>query len=322
MKKIKEFKSIDSIKALTKLGERQGAVARRALEYIISIFKQYQVPFIVENFDTDIPVVQEASLVIDGKKESCIGCGMMSGEIPTANIASSLMSSRFLIDTPVIYVNQKCPVASPTNFSFAPAIAVSPETAKKLITTKNAKASLQVKKEKTRANFLLVGNTANPQTIVFSHYDSLGPGAIDNASGTAVALTTSLRCFKEGILNETLFVFDGNEEISYDYPTYWGHGYRVFEERYAKVLENAKKVLVVDCVGNGMNKFIQDNKILKLAFPLKNIGQIRDKTFLLSGDIDDLMTVYHSEKDTVEKVSEKSLTLAEKFLFEQVCRKN
>lgn len=320
MKIIKEFKSIEGIKALTKLGTRQGVVAEGARDYICKVFDRYEVPVIIEKFDTYIPVVKKTTLSIDGKKESCIGCGMTSGEIPTANIASSLMSSSFLIDTPTIYINPKCPVASPTNFSFAPSIAVSPKTAKTLLSAKSARASLEVIKQKTPANFLLVGNSINPRTIIFSHYDSLGPGAIDNASGTAVALTTSLRCFKEGVLNETLFVFDGNEEISYDYPTYWGHGYRVFEERYAQVLENAKKVFVVDCVGNGVNKFIQDDKILKLAFPLKNIAKIKDKTFLLSGDFDDLMTVYHSEKDVTQRVSLKSLAQVEKMLYEKICK--
>jgi len=321
MKNKKEFKSIEGIEALVKLGERQGVVAECARDYIRTVFNRYKVSVIVENFDTDIPLVQKASLVINGKSEPCIGCGMISGEIPTTNIASSLMSSRFLIDTPVIYVNSKCLVASPTNFSFAPAIAVSPKTAKKLITAKNAKASLQVKKEKTKASFLLVGNTINPQTIIFSHYDSLGPGAIDNASGTAVAIATALRCFKEGVLKETLFVFDGNEEISYDYPTYWGHGYRVFEERYQKLLDDAKRIVVVDCVGNGDNVFVQDEKILKLAFPLQKISQIKNKTFLLSADFDDLMTVYHSEKDIAKRVSLKSLVQAEEMLLKKICKK-
>ncbi len=321
MKKINEFRSIDGVRKLTKLGERQSVMACRALEYICSVLRQYRVPFVVENFDTDIPVVQKANLIIDSKSEPCIGCGMTSGEIPSTNIASSLMSSRFLIDTPTIYVNPKCLVASPTNFSFAPAIAVSPKVAKKLLTAKSVKASLWVKKEKTKANSLLVGNTVNPQTIIFSHYDSLGPGAIDNASGTSVALAVALKLFNEDTLGKTLFVFDGNEEISYDYPTYWGHGYRVFEGRYQKLLDGAKKILVVECVGNGINQFIQDEKILKLAFPLKNIDIIKSKTFLLSADFEDLMTVYHSEKDIAKRVSPEYLAQAEKILFEKVCKR-
>ncbi|TAK57585.1 M28 family peptidase, partial [Patescibacteria group bacterium] len=251
MKKTKEFKSIEGIQMLTRLGTRQGVVAERARDYICDVFDRHGVSVLIEKFEVDIPTAQKARLVINGKKELCIGCGMISGDVPVTNIASSLMSSRFLIDTPVIYVNPKCALPSPTNFSFAPAIAISPKTAKKLLTAKNAQASLQVTKQKTSANFLLVGNRIDPKVIIFSHYDSLGPGAIDNASGTVVAIATALRCLKEGILDEALFVFDGNEEISYDYPTYWGHGYRVFEERYQKLLEGAQKVIVVDCVGNG-----------------------------------------------------------------------
>ena len=312
------FKSIEIIKTLAKLGTRQGAVARRACTFIDTLLKKNKIPFLVETFDTYIPVVQEARLVIDGKKQPCVGCGMTSGDIPTTHIASSLMSSRFLIDTPTIYFNPKCPVPSPTNFSFAPAIAIAPGILEKLVYARQAKASLRVRKQKTEASFLLVGNRVNPKTIIFSHYDSLGPGAIDNASGTAVALSVATRCSKENILDETLFVFDGNEEISYDYPVYWGHGYRVFEERYQALLKNAKAVLVVDCVGNGRNYFIQDETILKLAFPLKNVEQIKHKTWLLSGDIEDLMTVYHSEKDTTKKVSLRQLRQAEDILFERI----
>ncbi|MCX6715457.1 MAG: hypothetical protein NT077_00370 [Candidatus Taylorbacteria bacterium] len=127
------FKTVED---LTRLGTRQGKVADKALAYLCKILRANGVDFLIENFVTYIPVTKKAELIIDGRKTPCVGCGMTSGKISTTNIASSLMSSRFLIDTPVIYCNQKCGVPSPTNFSFAPAIGVSPSTLKQLVLAK------------------------------------------------------------------------------------------------------------------------------------------------------------------------------------------
>lgn len=311
---------IEIIKNLTRLGTRQGIVAKQASGYLCRALKENGVPFSVEGFKTFIPVMKKAELVIDGKKQPCVGCGMASGEIPTTNIASSLMSSKFLIDTPVIYCNPMCKAVSPTNFSFAPAIGIAPRTLMKLLKAKNSRASLKVEKKSTQCNFLLVGNTKNPKTIVFSHYDSLGPGAIDNASGTAVALDAAITLNGKSRLGRALFVFDGNEEISYDHPTYWGHGYRVFEGRYFNLLKKARRVIVVDCVGQGKSTLIRDSHIINLAFPLKNIPELREKVSILSGDIELLMPVYHSKLDLSEKLTKKGLKQAKELLLQQCLR--
>ncbi len=54
--------------------------------------------------------------------------------------------------------------------------------------------------------------------LVFSHYDSISSGVIDNASGTALSLYLVINYPK--LLEKTLFVFAGNEELSYDEPIY------------------------------------------------------------------------------------------------------
>lgn len=105
----------------------------------------------------------------------------------------------------------------------------------------------------------------------------------------------------------SLFVFAGSEELSYDQPIYWGHGYREFEKKYFHILQKAKDIFVVDCVGNG--KTLQTNriKVIKLAFPINNSSTLKKKITIISGNIDDLMKVYHSNTDTIENLNEEYL---------------
>lgn len=309
---------IEIIENLTKLGTRQGKMAQKARDYICEVLDEKRIPFVVEKFPTHIPVNKKAELMVDGKRAECLGCGLRSGEIPTTDIASSLMSSKLLIDKAVIYCNPMCRVPTPTNFSFGPAIAVSPAVLKKLFTSKKSQARILVRKTKVQSNFILVGNTGDPKTIVFSHFDSLGPGAIDNASGTAVALNAAITLREQNRLDDVLFVFDGNEEISYDYPTYWGHGYRVFESRYFSLLKRARQIIIVDSIGQGGSAFITDPKIINLAFPLARIKELGAKVAVLSGNFERLMAVYHSRLDLPGGISLKDLKQARKLLLDRI----
>lgn len=108
-------------------------------------------------------------------------------------------------------------------------------------------------------------------------------------------------------LKDNLFVFDGNEELSYDYPTYWGRGFRIFEKKYFSIMEKSKKILILDCLGNGKTQKTNSLDVLKLAFPIKNIKKWQKKTFTLFGDIESLMKVYHSSGDTISQLEEKYL---------------
>ncbi len=109
------------------------------------------------------------------------------------------------------------------------------------------------------------------------------------------------------ILKKTLLVFDPNEELSYDYPTYWGHGYRVFEKRHGRLLKQAEKIISVDSVGNGSPQIIRDPKILNLAFPIAGLSKLLSKTTTIGGDIKKMMEVYQSEADLPDLLSETSL---------------
>lgn len=75
-----------------------------------------------------------------------------------------------------------------------------------------------VKPKKHNSLNILVGNNINPKNIFFAHYDSVGIGATDNASGVGILMNIIINFPKS--LRDNLFVFSGNEELSYDYPTY------------------------------------------------------------------------------------------------------
>ena len=66
--------------------------------------------------------------------------------------------------------------------------------------------------EKHDTNNLLVGNLINPRSILLTHFDAIGPGALDNASGVAVCLKVLIE--NSGFIEDNLVVFSGSEETS------------------------------------------------------------------------------------------------------------
>ncbi len=163
-----------------------------------------------------------------------------------------------------------------------------------------------VEKQKQTTYQILVGDRKNPKNIIFSHFDSVGTGAVDNATGTA--LMVELILSSPELLRDNLFVFDGNEEISYDHPVYWGRGYRNFEQKYPKQVERAQQLLVIDCIGYHKTQVLNgktNSTIVKLAFPIKHIEKYSGKIKLITSDYDKLMSVYHSDLDDGEMIEEK-----------------
>lgn len=297
---------LDFTKRLVALGERQGEVANQAGSLIISVFRDADIPFRIERFITEIPVVSRAELSADGRKIECLSTSFTGGKIANKDsIASSLISSQPLISKSNINFNPKCQLISRSNFYFAPALAIKAKDVGKVVNAKLVKGISIVARTKVESRQILVGNSTNPKSLIFCHYDSIGPGAVDNASGVAVLLETIIR--NREVLKNSLFIFDGNEELSYDFPVYWGHGYRVFEEGYNKLLLKAEKIISVDSVGNGKPSVISDPKIIKLAFPIKNLDKFLAKTVTIAGDIDELMRVYHSDDDKVGELKEEFL---------------
>lgn len=303
---IKDFNILKFIRDLLKFSPRQGINEIKTADFIIDVLKNNNIPFLIQSFKTTIPLIENSKLVVDGRQLPCEGCSFVGGEIKDKDsLVSSLISSQLLKDKANINFNPKCPGISRSNFYFQPALSIKRNDVKKIIQAKTIKGSLKVTPQPFILRNILVGNIKNPANIIFAHFDSIATGATDNASGVAAITQTILRAPQK--LKKSLFVFSGNEELSYDFPVYWGHGFREFEKKYYKLMSLAKKIFVVDCVGNGLTVIDQDLQIMPLAFPIKNITKWQKKIYLVSGNIEKLMSVYHSSLDGLDQLQEKWL---------------
>jgi hypothetical protein len=296
---MEKFNILKFINNLTSLGERQGAQEAKAARLIIKILKDYKIGYAIQKFSTQIPLVKKAKLSIDGKEIECIGTSFVSGKIESKeNIISSLITSRASTDIPNINFNPLSDDISRSNYYFAPALAIKRSDVNAIIKADKIEGEVIVKPKKHESMNILAGNTKNPKKMFFAHYDSFEMGAIDNASGVG-ALMDVLTSLPEST-EDNLFIFSGNEELSYDYPIYWAHGYRAFEKAYKKKMEKAEKIFVIDCVGNGKTNIIQNDYELYLSFPLKEIDKYKKKIYNICGDTSKLMKVYHAKSDNIK----------------------
>jgi hypothetical protein len=85
-------------------------------------------------------------------------------------------------------------------------------------------------------------------------------------------------------------------------------------------METSQELLVVDSVGNGPTAVAEDKEITKLAFPIKNSDAWAGKIKNFSGDIPDLMTVYHSAADKENKLKDKYLKDAKNRLAQRLIK--
>ncbi|HBE89598.1 MAG: hypothetical protein A3G57_02365 [Candidatus Andersenbacteria bacterium RIFCSPLOWO2_12_FULL_45_8] len=301
------------IKKLVSFSPRQEENETACAEFIKSWLSEQNLSFSVQKFTTLIPHIEQASLLADGQELECAGCSFVSGEINNANnIISSLADIPSDWIEPNINFNPRCPALSRSYYYWAPALAVRPRDLNKIIKAKQIKGIVQVRPVNRPAENILVGNMVAPQQIVIAHYDSIAVGATDNASGTAVVMTLIQE--HPELAKDNLFVLSADEELSYDKPYYWGHGFRMFEGNYGEVMEKCQQIIVVDSVGNTTNTMKRDEYLTKLAFPIKNLDKWMNKISLCCGDIDKLLSVYHSELDLDGQLKEKQLQQAVKLL--------
>ncbi len=295
------------IRGLLRFSPRQLANERRAAGYITSVLRQYGIPFTLQKFQTTVPEARRADLFADGRRIPCQNTGYVGGEIASKSyLLSSLIPSRFFIGERNINFNPACPrTISCSNFYFAPSVAIPRNEVKTVLRAKQIRARTVVVPRHHRIPNILAGNRENPSVICFAHYDSINKGAIDNASGVAVVMAAIIK--NPIILQSGLFVFAANEELSYDRPTYWGRGYRIFERRMPRLLRAVEKIIVIDSLGYGPTTITQDKKLQYLAFPIRGIQSLAKKIYVMCGDFDQLMTVYHSDADDVRGLDHRYL---------------
>lgn len=302
---------------LVKLGERQLRSADQAQEYIKSILKTNNVAFQYEQYETVIPHYERAELEIDGVPLETLGCGLVSGEITDADtVLSSLISSQKNLYDANINFNPRCLEISRSNHYQAPALAIKSSDVAQVLAAGTVRGIMEVKQQLHTAGFFLVGNSVAPEQIVVSHFDSIGPGAVDNASGVALSLQLILE--QPELLTRILFIIDGNEEVSFDEGIYWGHGYRVFEDRYGSLLELAKKILVLDSFGYSAPELIKDLPTLTLAFPVANIQNLAVKSVLLSGSYQGLMEFYHAANDLPDRINDRHWEQSKQIILSEI----
>ncbi len=297
---------LDVINTLCALGERQGDTALRAADYISAYLNELKIQFTTIEYSTAIPNVISSYLLINGKEVEARSCSFVGGKIDKdSQIITSLQSSQNHFYKPNINFNEKCRAISTPNYYSAPALAINFTDLESVKNAGSIEGECIVNRQDCIAKQILVGNLASPKHILFCHFDSLFQGAVDNASGVAVLLNLIQQ--NPHLVRENLFVFDGNEELSYDTGIYWGHGYREFQRRFDPLLQSAKGIIVVDCVGYDTPSYYHTPEIIKLAFPILNPESYTHKCEVISGGVDLMMSFYHSEIDTPKLITSEAL---------------
>lgn len=173
---------------------------------------------------------------------------------------------------------------------------------------------MRVKRQRHHTANLLVGNTTQPEFILFAHMDSVDTGAIDNASGVSILLGTLSR--RPDLLRKHLFVFAACEEMSFDMPTYWGYGFRVFEKRLPQLFRQAQSIVAVDGLGFGPTLYESGTESTEvyMAFPITQYEALKHKIYLMGASYTDLLPVYHSLIDDGRLLKEHWLQSAEQLL--------
>lgn len=302
---------IKIIKRLISFSPRQLENETKAGNFILDVLSDFRELISIQRFKNSIPVPYEYHLFADNRKIRCEPNCFIGGRI-NGNVISSL-DWGLDCDQPNINFNPKCETISFASFYFSPSLAVSRKNAFKISKAKKVIGKVKIKRVSFESFNILVGNAKNPTNIVFTHYDSIGKGAIDNASGVAVLLRTILDNPEK--LRSNLFVIAGQEELSFDKPIYWGRGYKVFEEKYSSTLKRSKKIVIVDSVGNGGTLISNRLELLEQAFPIKNLKQFKNKCSIVTGNFSKLMTVYHSDLDDLKEIEIKFLIEAKSKLL-------
>lgn len=281
------------IRNLEKVSPRKGKNEKKAAGIIKNALRGFE---IYEQKFRNILPNGRAKLEVDGKEIKCEATSFVSGKIKEKALISSIHISARIFSSTNINFNPYCRTISLATFYYAPSLAIPRNDVKRIIDAEEINGVVKVRKEKFVTENIIIGNLENPKCIVFTHYDSIKKGAIDNSSGVSVIVDT----IKENstLLRNSIFVFSGSEELSFDKPIYWGKGYRVFEEEFKALLENAKRIFVVDCAG--FDEPIFTKKFLTEAIPLKNLEKWNKKTYLLTSDnIRRLWNIYHSDLDKI-----------------------
>jgi len=301
---------LEIVRELENVSPRIGKREKNAVKVIEKFLDGFEIK--EQGFRNTIPRGR-SKLFVDSRRIESLPSSFTSGKIEEKTLLSSINTPEFHRDSPNINFNPFSPVISLPTFFQTPSLSISRNDAKLVACGADVKGVVKIKKETFTSRNLLMGNTRNPKYIIFTHYDTILNGAIDNSSGVSVII--SLIKKYPGVLKTSLFILSGSEELSCD-EVYWGRGYRIFEEEYGEILNFARRIFVIDCVG--FAEPVLTKEYLMDALPLNNLEKLRKKTSLITGNlkkINLLWSVYHSELDIPELLKEEYLEMTRKVLF-------
>lgn len=301
-----KYKIKDIIKDLEKFSPRNNEESlNKTIKYIKENLEKVGIDFLDQYFDVPIPF-DEGSYIILDNGERIIGKAnsFVSGTFEEKNIYSS-QNIKQEISVPHINYNQYYDAYSGVIFYNFPVINIKKSDLIKVINSNKIEVYVNVRKQLIKTENILVGNVKNPKNIIFTHFDTIFNGALDNSSGTATLLYGIIN--NKINLKENLIVFSGCEELSYDDPYYWGHGYRVFEYQYKEILDKSEKIIVFDMFGH--SKPTLTKEYIKEAFPIMS-KYLYEKSIQITESNSDWIKFYHSEADTIDKVNERYLKKA------------
>lgn len=299
------------LKELCDLGPRYAEREIIAARLIESKLNELQVPFTVQPFKTIVPVCTHAELCADGVSIPCQGSSMVSGEIPDNKYVISHFGYTGAPTPYNIAYNPLSEYISSSDHFNVPSVSVARDSLTKIFMAQKVKGRVEVVKRTVQSENILVGNVTNPMRLIFAHYDSIiGRGALDNA-GSIVAMMRFIDTHRDA-LTDNLCVFAGNEELSYDEFCKSYYGFRVFEEKYKKLLIEAEQIVVIDGVGVDTPQLSQE--WLDWVFYVKSYDEILPKLYWLQTDQTQAFRLFHSIDDTEEHVKDKYLVEAEEML--------
>ena len=295
-----EYKIIDIIKDLEKFSPRNNEESlKETSKYIKENLEKVGIDLYNQYFKVSIPFDEGSYIILDnGEKIIGKANSFVSGYFEEKNIYSS-QNIKQEISVPHINYNQYYDAYSGIIFYDFPVINIKKSDLIKVINSEEIKVYVNVKRKLIKNENILVGNIKNPKNIIFTHFDTIFNGALDNSSGTATLLYGIIN--NKINLKENLIVFSGCEELSYDKPYYWGYGYRVFEYEYKEILEKSKKIIVYDMFGH--SKPTLTKEYIREAFPIMS-EYLYEKSIQISESNNDWIKFYHSEADTIDKVNE------------------
>lgn len=299
---------------------RLGKNEQLTADFLIKTLSVNGIDHYSQQFEATIPDWKKADLFADGEKVECKNTSLVSGKIlGKENIVSSFPDIDEAKTKYSINFSPFADVICTADFYQHPSVAVKYSDLSKIFKAKKVQGEVVVQKLTYNSQNILVGNRKNPDYLVFAHYDCIGNGgAVDNASGVATAMFTIINHTE--LLKNSLFIFSGCEEIAYDDYKISGIGFRKFEQTFSSLLKKSKRIYVLDGVGNGNPHFTQNFDLLDITLQIKMLKSIQTKVFLMQGNVDKIMDVYHSDIDTIDKLKEVFLKKSSNLLFDDIKR--